>query len=218
MTVTPYYSDKFVSLYHGDARDLLPCLAFDTLITDPVWPNAIAVLQGGDRPCELFKEMWGALKALPVRAAIHLRTDSDPRFLGCVPSEMKFFRTVNLEYSLPGRKGRLLQGHDTGYLFGRPPQSVPGKRCISGRSICRKFGKESKHPCPRKLDHVSFLVNWWSEQSDVIIDPFAGSGTTLLAAKQHNRRAIGIEIEERYCEETAQRLSQGVLDLFGAIA
>jgi len=159
---TPYYADEFVTLYHGDSREILPDLVFDTLITDPVWPNAIAQLEGADRPFELFEEMWNILTVLPARAAIHLGTDSDPRFLRCVPKEMKFFRTVNLEYSLPGRKGRLLQGHDTGYLFGRTPKPIPGKQLISGRTICGSAGKETKHPCPRKLSHVSFLVAWWS--------------------------------------------------------
>ena len=55
---TPYYVDDFVTLYHGDCREILPSIgAVETLITDPVWPNSIPELVGGDRPYELFHEM-----------------------------------------------------------------------------------------------------------------------------------------------------------------
>lgn len=67
------------------------------------------------------------------------------------------------------------------------------------------------HPAPRRLEHLSFLVNVFAESG--VIDPFCGTGTTLLAAKTANLPAIGIEIEERYCEIAAKRLAQGVLEL-----
>jgi len=65
------------------------------------------------------------------------------------------------------------------------------------------------HPTPRKLAHVRWLVNWFG--GELVIDPFMGSGTTLRAAKDCGRRAIGIDIVERYCEIAAKRLAQGVL-------
>jgi DNA methylase len=210
----PYYSDSFVEIYHADVFDYLQtqALSAHVLITDPVWPNAIAILAGANDPYGLFAKYWKQC-SLPVRAAIHLGCASDPRFLSAVPSVFQFFRTVSLDLALPGRRGRLLMSGDTAYLFGPPPPVKPGKRLIPGRSLARSFGKETAHPCPRKLVHASWLVNWWSTPSDLIFDPFCGSGTTLLAAKEHGRKAIGVEVEEKYCEMAANRMGQICLAL-----
>ncbi|MEM6425385.1 MAG: DNA methyltransferase [Cyanobacteria bacterium P01_D01_bin.128] len=207
----PYYQNALITLYLGDCREILPNLAIDgaySLITDPVWPNAIATLQGSDRPQELLAEMFGSLPRLPERAAIHLGTNSDPRFLTAVPSALPFFRTAWLRYSCPSRRGRLLQGSDTAYLFGKPPKSKPGARVIPGEVNDATAGRETLHPCPRKRKHCSWLVNWWSESGDIVLDPFCGSGTTLLAAYESGRKAVGIEIEPRYAEMAAERFSQ----------
>ncbi len=67
------------------------------------------------------------------------------------------------------------------------------------------------HPTEKPLSLVMELVELFSNPNDVILDPFMGSGTTLLAAKLLGRRAIGIELDEKYCEVAANRLRQGVL-------
>ena len=215
MTVpSPYYSDDYATIYHGDAREILPCLPLpDTVVTDPVWPNARVPLFGHEDPAGMFRAMWEAMPALPKRAAIQLGCDSDPRFLAAMP-DLAFFRVAWLKVARVGYKGRLLMTGDVAYLFGEPPVSRPGAHVIPGECMdASSNGKQSNHPCPRKLKHVSWLVNWWTEPQDLVMDPFMGSGTTLVAAKASNRRCIGIEHEERYCAEAAQRLSQGVLDL-----
>jgi len=210
----PYYEHAGITIYHGDCRDILPHLPSESVITDPVWPDCSVPLYGSDDPKGMFRGMWRAFSSLPSRAAIHLGCGSDPRFLSVIPKKMKFFRTVNLEISKKGYSGRLLVTGDTGYLFGDPPPSRPGLRVIPGRcNDSSSNGKQANHPCPRKEKHVRFLIGIWSDPLDTILDPFMGSGTTLVAAKNLGRKAIGIEMEERYCEEAVRRLAQEVLPL-----
>lgn len=71
------------------------------------------------------------------------------------------------------------------------------------------------HPTSKPLSMVSDWVRRFTNHGDTILDPFAGSGTTLRAAADNGRKAIGIEIDEAYCELIAKRMSQGALDLFG---
>ena len=74
----------------------------------------------------------------------------------------------------------------------------------------KKYGHPAMFPVQLAADHIVS----WSNPGDLILDPFMGSGTTLVAAKQLGRRAIGIEIEERYCEIAVKRLKQTIRPLF----
>lgn len=74
-------------------------------------------------------------------------------------------------------------------------------------------GKANEHPAMMPLKLASDLVFSWSNSGDTVLDPFAGSGTTLVAAKALGRKSIGIEIEERYAEITVRRLQQEYLPL-----
>ena len=73
------------------------------------------------------------------------------------------------------------------------------------------------HPTTKPIALVQRFVTWHTQPGDTVLDPFAGSGTSLVAAKDLGRRAIGVELDERHCETAALRLSQGVLD-FGGVA
>lgn len=207
LSVRPYYEQDGIIIYHGDCREIMPNIFADTIVTDPVWPNNSVPEFMDIDPFELFEQAVNSIPESVERIAVHLGCDSDPSILR--PIKHDFFRVAWLEIVRPHYKGRLMYGSDIGYLFGKPPKSKKGAHVIPGRytdTSCK--GKETKHPCPRKLGHVKWLVKWWSEEQDVILDPFMGSGTTLLAAKILGRKAVGIETDERYCEMTANRLRQ----------
>ena len=213
MLPKPYYEDvkSGITIYNGDCREILPHISADTLITDPVWPNATLLLPGSDRPEALFGEAWGAANGFK-RAAIQIGCWTPPFFLSCI--DLRFFRHAWLDIARVGYRGRLMVTGDVAYLFGEPPVSRVGHRVIPGRMIDSSCdGKQTDHPCPRKIGHVRWLVNWWSDLDDIICDPFMGGGTTARAAKDHNRKFVGIEIEERFCEMAVKYLSQEVLAL-----
>lgn len=208
--VKPYYDHAGVTIYHGDAREIMPQLTVDSVITDPVWPNAVIPLFGHDDPQGMLASVLEVATA--TRLAVHLGCDSDPRFLQAVPTRWPFFRACWLDLSRPHYKGRLLAGAEVAYLFGEPPPSRPGAHVIPGMNRDHAAeGRQSAHPCPRKIGHARWLVNWWSAPGDLVCDPFMGSGTTLRAAKDCGRRAIGIEVEEAYCEMAATRMAQEVM-------
>lgn len=234
--IRPYYSEPGVTIYRGDARELCRHLSAETVITDPVWPNSI--FPDVENPQQLLTDALSHLVD-PKRVVIHLGCDSDPRFLAAVPARWPFFRACWLEYAVPSYAGRVLKGSDVAYVFGEAPawkiggRVIPGK-CIStqrgvgfqtrgvGRNKDRIVGPDGRqvrnpelsHPCPRHLAHLRWLVKWFAGAS--VIDPFMGSGTTLVACKALGIPVIGIEMEERYCELAVSRLGQGVLDLVGA--
>ena len=72
---------------------------------------------------------------------------------------------------------------------------------------------EDMHPTPKPRALMQLFIGWHTEPGDLVLDPFMGGGTTLDAAKYMGRKAIGIELDERWCEIAAKRLAQEVLDL-----
>lgn len=236
MSLKPYYSSGGIEIFHGDCREILPQLPAESIITDPVWPNSIY-------PDVIDPEqlLFEALSVASVRrVVIQLGCDSDPRFLRAVPSAFPFIRSCILDYARPSYKGRLVYGGDFAYVYGELPapigrgsgcaKLIPGL-CISTRSDAmfrrsnwngaeKRFNRDNDntanlpHPSPRRLQHVQWLCKWFA--GAFVVDPFCGSGTTLVAAKNLEIKAVGIEIEEKYCEIAAKRLSQEVLQFEGA--
>ena len=229
----PYYDEGGVQIFLGDCREIIPQLeTVETVITDPIWPNSLPQWRTMG-PKRLLREMCKALPDTTERLVVQLGCDSDSRFLAAVPVRFPFLRVCWLDYARPSYKGRLLYTGDVAYAFGWPPAYIKGRQVMSGmcrsartdKIFHRKTGPRTRpnkdfnyreydhlpHPAARRLEHVRWLVHQFSD--NMVLDPFSGSGTTLVAAKHLNRKAIGIEIVEEYCELAAKRLQQSVMEL-----
>lgn len=105
--------------------------------------------------------------------------------------------SASSEYILWGTAGLWDRGN------GQAPQNV---------IRCKPAGQDKRHIAEKPIELLNVLVKF-AREDEVVLDPFMGAGSTLIAAKNLGRKAIGIEIEERYCEIAAERLSQEVLPL-----
>lgn len=194
----------------GDCREVLPCLQADAVVTDPVWPNVPNnLLQGWEDPFELFAETMEAMPRVK-RMSVVMRSDSDPRFLISIPADYPFFVAQVLQYVMPGYIGRKLGGNEIAYGFGEPIPSRPGQRVIPGMSPKAQPGRRENvgHPCPRAVTHMEWLVRWWSEPEEIVLDPFMGSGTTGVACMNLGRKFIGVEIDPKYFDIACSRIEQ----------
>lgn len=218
----PYYQEDGITIYHADARSVLCEIEpVDVIMTDPVWPGCESIFPFV-RAQELFDWVAQEFPRLSSRVIVILGCDIDPRFLGCIPKMLPFFRICWMDQIPPRYRGSLLAGADIAYVFGPGwLNGTPGNRVLPGKCSGQwdpeTPGRE-QHPCPRNTTHMAWLVKHYSRPGQMILDPFCGSGTTLVAAKIHSRRAIGIEIEEKYCEIAVKRLAQRVLSFKGDAA
>jgi site-specific DNA-methyltransferase (adenine-specific) len=101
--------------------------------------------------------------------------------------------------------------------YGKHPKRIY-QDAISLSSVSNLNSDTLDHPCPKPLKLFTWLVDVASLDHAIVLDPFLGSGTTLVAAKLLGRRAIGIEIEEHYCEIAANRLRNTDLPLFEGLS
>ena len=211
--VTPYFDRFGVTLFQGDAREILPTLApVDAIVTDPPWPGVPAHISGSTDPYGLFTSIAMHFPRLTQRVVIQVGEQSDPRMLAAIPAELPFMRLCTLDF-LPRRyRGMYLLNGDVAYIFGSSYLSVPGTRCLPGRApAAASRGKRdggNDHPCPRRVEHVQWLIHWYTRPGCTVLDCFNGSGTTALACRLLGRRYIGIELEKRWLDLTIERLER----------
>lgn len=209
--MTPYYDDGSCVIYHADCREALPQLKADVVITDPPYGVGHKYQEGAGYTDTV--EEWESL----VLPAFELMRESAPLVLITTGFRhmWKFPQpTWALCWAKPGSTRKSgLRGFSEW-----EPVLVYGKRQIYNDfkllPDCVSHSKATgSHPCPKPLKLLTWLVEQASDPGAAVLDPFMGSGTTLVAAKQLNRPAVGIELNEAYCEIAAKRLGQEVLDL-----
>lgn len=223
MPFTPYFQRDGITVFHGNCCDVLEQLtaeSFDLVLTDPPylvgytgrWDSTQEEIHGDSDPSWLhpaFSQVWRVLKADSLCLSFYGWPCAD-EFLGCWKA--LGFRPVSLFVFLKSRWGF---GHFTrarqeqAYLLakGHPPRPQnPISDVLSWEQESRLL-----HPNQKPLGAISKLISTYAGPGTRVLDPFCGSGTTLLAARSIGLPAVGIEIEERYCELIAMRLSQQVL-------
>jgi site-specific DNA-methyltransferase (adenine-specific) len=213
-----YWSDDLITLYLGDCRKVTEWLAADVLVTDPpygiAWSGG-ALPNGGPAHGQIAGD--GDLRARD--DALTLWGDRIGAVFGDALLPRPEGSKQALIYGKPPNAGFL--GARAGfrrdieliYLLGPWPVQPPARSSIirtAARSL-DPMAKRHGHPHTKPVDVMETLIA--ACPPGVIADPFAGSGSTLVAARNLGRRAIGVEIDERYAERAAGRLSQGTLEL-----
>ena len=222
-----YYEDDAVTIYHGDCREILPALQGDPfLLTDPPYgvsertdraskgrtnlarANDFAPVQGDDEPFDpahllgfsravLFGANYYAEKLPP--SASWLVWDkldglaTERRVVGFDDNA-----DVELAWTNLGGPARMVSHRWKGMVKGS------------------ERGDSRVHPTQKPVALMAQIIAWRTTPGDTVLDAYMGSGSTLRAAKDLGRRAIGIELDERYCEIAARRMAQEVLDLGSA--
>jgi site-specific DNA-methyltransferase (adenine-specific) len=215
------------ALHRGDCLDpttglaSLPDRSVDVVITDPVWPNRPPDLWPDVDAGEVFAAACSHFeRVVRRRVIVLLGCDTDPRFLGCVPGAFPFVRVCWMRYALPSYNGMVLNSGLVAYVFG-DSKSPDGAMLLPGEVTATRpsFKSPGHHPCPRKAEHLAWLIRYFTHHGDVILDPFAGSGTTGVAAVRHGRLFVGWERDEHYHRHAQAAISaareQGELALTG---
>lgn len=209
----PYFEQNGIQLFHARAEDILPELSgIDLTLTDP--PYGVEFGKGLKSQDGFVGNTFEDSPEYVERAVI-------PIIKRCI----EISRSVVL---MPGNRcmWRYPQPADLGGLwFAAPTQRSPfGLQNLQpilyyGESIRHKHNgqyptgvtvaepiENNGHPCPKPYRAWSWLLNRSCRKGDLVLDPFVGSGTTLVAAKNYGCPAIGIEMNERYCEIAANRI------------
>lgn len=214
----PYYDHAGITIYHGDGREIAPALGFEGLVlTDPPYgiahpTNYKARGRGNLAACNDYIPVYGDDQKF------------DPAWLLEIGSARIIWGGNYFADALPPMGGWLVWDKERPDDLDQATCELAWTDCVKG---VRRFShlwhgmlRASKDALIHPTQKPEALIRWclslrWTKDFTSILDPYMGSASTLRAAKDLGRKAIGIEIEERYCELAARRMSQEVMDFSG---
>jgi site-specific DNA-methyltransferase (adenine-specific) len=209
----PYYADESVTLYHGDALQISEWLSSDVLVTDPPYGYGYASGRdgahkgrtiAGDESVEARDTVlatWGRKPALVFGTWKCPVPDGTRTVLAWDKGLAAGMGDLSLSWK-PNWEMIYVLGH--GFCGNRDSGVITG-------SVVSWASRGRDHPNQKPVGLLAKLLH--KCPPGTVADPFAGSGSTLVAAKMLGRRAVGVEIDERYCETAAKRLAQDAFDL-----
>ena len=230
----PYYEDtkSGIVIWHGDCRTILPTLPkVDLVLTDPPFSEYTHANAKSNR------NLGYGNKAIDFKAIDFKAIEETFSLLGRIcdrwlVSFLDWRHIAQLELSPPEpwefvRFGVWVKTNPMPQISAdRPANGWDGIAYLHKVGVKKEWNgggnhgnwiggvvTDGIHPTGKPLDLILLIISRFSNTTNTILDPFMGSGTTLRAAKDLGRKAIGIEIEERYCEIAARRLAQEVFAL-----
>jgi DNA modification methylase len=226
--VTPYYDEGGITIHHGDCREVLPGLPkADLLLTDP--PYGVSYVSGkGNRhhgnPAIVGDDDGEAVLRLLAIALDRLRPMRHFYVFGpldvasltqCATTELIWDKTrpgmgdLTLPWSPSHERITFGVWHRAPSMAGSGGLTARLRRgSVLAVAPDNKGQGARHHPTAKPVLLLRQLIESSSVIGDSVLDPFMGAGSTLLAAQVEGRRAVGIEIDERYCETAAKRLQQ----------
>jgi len=220
----PYFEEDGITIYHGDCREVLPTLDRpDVVIADP--PYGEQTHAGAQSQTAGIGNPFIDFEPINVASLIEILDICNPLRWCVITCDWKHVLPISERCSLRFvRMGVWVKPDGCPQFTGdRPAMGWEAVAILHGKDIPLRWnnggqravwthyvGRGNEHPTTKPHGLIADFIGAFSESSEVILDPFMGSGTTLRAAKDLGRRAIGIEIEEKYCEIAAKRLSQKV--------
>lgn len=209
----PYYDEDGITIYHGDCREILPTISYDLLMSDP--PYGIA------HPTDFLRRGRSNLAVCTDYPPVHGDDQPfSPHWLD-LRKPTCLWGANHFASRLPDSGGWLVWDKERPDDLDQATCELAWTNYVKGvrrfrylwNGMMRDGDEALVHPTQKPVALLKWSLSLRWTPDGTVLDPFMGSGSTLRAAKDLGRPAIGIEIEERYCEIAAKRLAQKVLPL-----